>query len=136
VNRYIVTIIAGGLMLGSSTQGQQPPAPKTAAPVVQPANELADSLAQRLSDDLHVKTAVGEPVTVGGLTLIPIMMIDVSFGGAGIAAPSGPAASPQKPTVGGDAFLMTGAVRPLGFVVIDGNKGKTRFISVGKTPAK
>jgi uncharacterized spore protein YtfJ len=82
-----------------------------------------------------VKTVVGEPVKVGSLTLIPIMMIDVSFGGGGMAAPGSPAAAaPQSPAMGVDGFFMSGEARPLGFVVI-GKKGN-RFISVGKTPAK
>jgi hypothetical protein len=54
------------------------------------------------------------------------MMIDVSFGGGGMA--------PQTPAIGADGFFMSGEARPLGFVAI-GKKG-TRFISVVKTPAK
>jgi len=115
--------------------GQNPPANKPQAPAVQPANELANALAQRLASELHVKTVVGEPVKIGSLTLIPIMMIDVSFGGGGMAAPATPAAAaPQSPPAGVDGFFMSGEARPLGFVAI-GKKG-TRFISVGKTPAK
>jgi uncharacterized spore protein YtfJ len=114
-------------------QTQQEKKPQAAA--VQPAKELADALAQRLSNDLHVKTVVGEPVKVGSVTLIPIMMIDVNFGGLGMAAPGSPAAAAaQNPAPGVDGFFMSGEARPLGFVVI-GKKG-TRFISVVKTPAK
>jgi len=80
LNRRALLAVAAGLMLGSVAVGQNPPANKPQAPAVQPANELADALAQRLSSELHVKTAVGEPVKVGTVTLIPIMMIDVSFG--------------------------------------------------------
>jgi len=126
LNRKMVVVIAVGLMLGSLAFGQNPPEKKPQAPAVQPAHELADALAQRLSNDLHVKTVVGEPVRVGSLTLIPIMMIDVSFGGGGMA--------PQTPAIGADGFFMSGEARPLGFVAI-GKKG-TRFISVVKTPAK
>ncbi len=82
-----------------------------------------------------MKTVVGEPVKVGSVTLIPIMMIDVSFGGGGMAAPGGPAAAaPQKPAMGVDGFYMSGEARVLGFVAI--SKKGTRFISVSKTPAK
>jgi uncharacterized spore protein YtfJ len=126
LNRKMLLFIAAGLLLGSLALGQNPPEKKPQAPALQPAHELADALAQRLSNDLHVKTVVGEPLKVGSVTLIPIMMIDVSFGGGGMA--------PQTPAIGADGFFMSGEARPLGFVAI-GKKG-TRFISVVKTPAK
>ena len=122
MNRKIVVIIAAGLILGSLAAGQTPAEKKLQASAIQPANELADALAQRLSNDLHVKTVVGEPIKVGSVTLIPIMMIEVGFGGGGITA------------MGVDGFFMSGEARPLGFVAI--TKKGTRFISVGKTPAK
>ncbi len=135
MHRKTFLVVAAGLILGSLALGQNPPANRPQAPAVQPANELADALAQRLSNDLHVKTVVGEPIRAGSITLIPIMMIDVSFGGGSMAAPAAPAAAaPQGPAVGVDGFFMSGEARPLGFVAI-GKKG-TRFISVAKTPAK
>jgi uncharacterized spore protein YtfJ len=135
LNRKIAIIIVAGLILGSLLVGQNPPEKKPQAPAVQPANELADALAQRLSTDLHVKTVVGEPVKIGSVTLIPIMMIDVSFGGGGMTAPGSPAAAaPQNPAMGANGFYMSGEARPLGFVAI--TKKGTRFISVAKTPAK
>ena len=134
MNRELVIVVAAGLMLGSPAVGQKPPEKKSQA-AVQPAHELADALAQRLSNDLHVKTVVGEPVKAGALTLIPIMSVDISFGGGGVAAPGGAAtAVPQNPAFGGDGFFMSGEARLLGFVAI-GKKG-TRFISVVKTPVK
>ena len=135
MNRKMVIVVAAGLILGSPAVGQKLPEKRPQAPALQPANELADAMARRLSNDLHVKTVVGEPVKVGALTLIPIMMIDVSFGGGGMVAPAGlAAAAPQNPAPGVDGFFMSGEARPLGFVAI-GKKG-TRFISVAKTAAK
>jgi uncharacterized spore protein YtfJ len=135
LNRKTFIVVAAGLILGSLAAGQNPPANKPQAPAVQPANELADALAQRLANELHVKTVVGEPVKIGSLTLIPIMTIDVSFGGGAMAAHGSPgAAAPQSPPMGADGFFMSGEARPLGFVAI-GRKG-TRFIGVAKTPAK
>ena len=137
VNRRMVTVIVAGLILGvfAAAQTGQDSRPQAAA--AQPASELAEALALRLANDLHVKTVVGEPMKVGSVTLIPIMIIDVNFGGAGMAAPGSPAATAQNPAMGADGFFMSGEARPLGFVVI-GKKG-TRFISVAgaaKTPAK
>ena len=134
LNRKMAAVIAAGLMLAPFAMGQNPPEKKPTAPAVQPANELADAMARRLKDDLHVKTVVGEPIKAGSVTLIPIMMIDVSFGGAGMAAAGGAAAAPQNPATGVGEFFMSGEARPLGFVVI-GKKG-ARFISVVKTPER
>lgn len=109
MRRTVLILIAAGLALGSLAGGE--------TPAIQPANELADAMAQRLSKELHVKTVVGEPVKVGTVTLIPIMMIDVSFGGAGMPA-----------SAGADGFYMSGEARPMGFVAI--TKTGTRFISL------
>jgi len=62
------------------------------------------------------------------------MMIDVSSGWrSGWFGHSGGCGAAQ-PAHGVDGFYMKRRSRPLGFVAI-GRKG-TRFISVGKTPAK
>ena len=70
---------------------------------------------------------VGEAIKAGSVTLIPILMVDVNFAGAGVA---GPASGAQ----GIEGFLMSGEVRPLGFVAV--TKTKTRFIGAGTAPAK
>jgi len=129
MNRRISTVIAVGLMLVSLVLGQKSPESKPLAPSIQPVTELADALAQRLSNDLHMKTAVGEPLKVGSVTLIPILMMDLSFGGGGLTVPDTSAAGATP-----NGFFMSGRVRPLGFVVISG-KG-TRFISAAKARAK
>ena len=98
-------------------------APKAPLPMYQ----LAQAMAERLGTSLQVKTVIGEPMRVGKLTLIPIMMIDIGFGGGGGGAP-------QAPDVGGRGFFMSGEARPLGFVVV--TKAGTQFISVGKVPGK
>ena len=130
--RKSVLLIAGVLVFTSLGLAQNAP-DKKAAPAVPPATQLADEMAARLAGDLHVKTVVGDPIKAGSVTLIPILMIDVSFTGAGMAAPadSATAASTQP---GVDGFIASGEARPLGFVAI--TKKGVRFISVGKTPAK
>jgi uncharacterized spore protein YtfJ len=87
----------------------------------------AEEMAKRLNDSLQVKTVIGEPMKVGKVTLLPIMMIDIGFGGGGGGAP-------QAPEMGGKGFYMSGEARPLGFVVV--TKAGTKFVSVGKIPKK
>ena len=123
----ILISVAVGLLLFSLAGAQTKPekAPPAKAPL--PMYQLAESMAQRLGNSLQVKTIVGEPMKVGKVTLIPIMMIDIGFGGGGGGAP-------QAPDMGGKGFYMSGEARPLGFVVV--GKSGTQFVSVGKIPKK
>jgi len=125
VRRKAVLVAGLGLLCGSLAMAQKP-AEKATAPAAAPAAELADGLAQRLSKELHVKTVVGEAIKAGSVTLIPILMVEVNFAGAGSQGPK-----PGAPGI--DGFLMSGEARPLGFVAI--TKTKTRFISAA-APAK
>lgn len=107
----------------TSAQEKKQPQVKTPNPVL----TITEAMASRLNNNLQVKNIVGEPMKVGKVTLIPILMIDVGFGGGG----GGPTQGPQ---MGGRGFYMSGEARPLGFVVI--SKAGTQFISVGKIPRK
>jgi uncharacterized spore protein YtfJ len=140
LTRTFVLTAAAALALSTLALGQ---APQQQQPAVNPAltaSELADILTRQVSENLRVKAVVGKPVTAGSVTLIPILMIDVNFGGAGLVSPGGPpnaapkAAAPQGPLAGADGFLMSGEARPLGFVVV--TRQGTRFISVAQTSAK
>ena len=120
-------LVAGlGLICGSLAMAQKPAERALAPAAVQAGGDLADGLAQRLSKELHAKTVVGEAIKVGSVTLIPILMVEVNFAGAGSQA-----SKPGAPGI--DGFLMSGEARPLGFVAI--TKTKTRFISAA-APAK
>src|SRR5512142_1843346 len=90
-----------------------------------PAADLAESMARRLGESLHVKTVVGKPVVAGSVTLIPILTIDVSFGGVDVPMPP-PKPGEAKPEAGG--FVMNGEARPLGFVAI--TKKGTKFLTL------
>lgn len=61
------------------------------------------------------------------MTIIPIMMIDLGFGGGGGGAP-------LNLDLGGKGFFMSGEAKPIGFVVI--SKAGTQFIHVAKIPPK
>jgi uncharacterized spore protein YtfJ len=123
LKRTVVLFVVLGLLCGSAAMAQTA-AGKAPA---QPGRDLANGIAQRLSEQLHANTVVGEPVKAGLVTLIPILMVEVNFAGGSVPAP---AANAQ----GIDGFLMSGEARPLGFVAITA-KG-TRFIPVGNAPGK
>ena len=140
MTRVFVLTAAAALALGAVALGQ---APEQQEPAVSPApaeGELADALNRRIGESLRVKAVVGKPVTAGSVTLIPILMIDINFGGVGLRSPGGPptavpkAAAPQAPLAGANGFLMSGEARPLGFVVV--TRQGTRFISVAPASAK
>lgn len=135
IRRRILVIVAAGLMLGAVASGQNPQEIKAPPAGGQPAHAFAQELAQRLSNNLRVKTIVGEPFKINSLTLIPILTTEFAFGGAAVAPPAGPAVvEAQSSTAGPDAFFVTGEARPLGFIVI--GKGGTRFIPVANMTTK
>ncbi len=137
MTKLTVLTAAAGLALGVVALGQ---AGEQQEPAVNPspaASELADALTRRVSETLRAKTVVGKPVTAGSVTVIPILMIDINFGGAGLAPQAGPPTAAPKaaaPLAGADGFLMSGEARPLGFVIV--SRQGTRFISVAQKSAK
>jgi len=121
------------LLLGCLGLTQSAPQKKSQASEPLATADLADSMAQRLAHDLNVKTVIGEPIKIGSVTLIPILMIDVKFGSAATTAPT-TAAAPQSAVPPANLFYISGEARPLGFVAIT-RKG-THFISVTRSTAK
>ncbi|HVP91390.1 MAG TPA: hypothetical protein VMS75_09250 [Terriglobales bacterium] len=125
--RISVILAVGALVLSmAGAQAQNPPGKPAPAVGPSPVDQLAGEMAKRLGEELHVRTVVGGPMKAGSVTLIPIIMIDIGFGG-------GQAGMPQGGT-NGSGYFMSGQARPLGFVAV--SKKGTRFISVGKTPGK
>jgi uncharacterized spore protein YtfJ len=131
--KKIIPSIVFLLLVGSLGMAQNAPQQK-AKPVQPPStSDLVDGMAQRLSHDLNVKTVIGEPIKVGSVTLIPILMIDLKFGSAATKAASG-ATAPQSAGPQANLFYVSGEARPLGVVAITG-KG-TRFINLVRSSAK
>ncbi|MDA0337654.1 MAG: spore germination protein GerW family protein [bacterium] len=81
-----------------------------------------DALIERVLGELNkivqTRTVVGEPLTAGSVTLIPVSKISLGF-----AAGGGTEGSGRSGTGGG------ATVEPIGFVVIDG-KGKVQVITM------
>jgi uncharacterized spore protein YtfJ len=123
----IIALAALALMLASSAQAQAQAGPKAPVKAPLPMDQLVEAMTQRLANSLQVKTIVGEPIKAGKVTLVPIIMVDIGFGGGGMSMP-------QSPDQGGKGFYMSGEARPLGFIVI--TKSGAQFVSVGKAPRK
>jgi uncharacterized spore protein YtfJ len=121
------------LLLDCLGLAQNAPQKKPTPPQSPGTSDLVDGLAQRLSRELNVKTVIGEPIKAGAVTIIPILTVDIKFGGAAVAAPAGSNA-PQRPMPPAGLFYMTGEARPLGFVAI--TKKGTRFIDLVKPNGK
>jgi uncharacterized spore protein YtfJ len=124
VYRKLSIAAVAALVLCAVASAQKPAEKKAPAAAVAPASLLADELARSLGENLHVKTIVGQPVKAGAITIIPILSLDLSFGGGGVAAPGN--------APGG--FFMNGEARPIGFVVVT-PKG-THFITVANPAAQ
>jgi uncharacterized spore protein YtfJ len=81
-----------------------------------------DSMIERVLGELNkivqTRTVVGEPVTAGSVTLIPVSKISLGF-----AAGGGTEGSGRSGTGGG------ATVEPIGFVVIDGD-GKVQMMTM------
>lgn len=116
-----ISLILAVLLVFSVSMAQEKPKAKEAT--TNPIAMLTKGMTDRLANNLHVKNAVGDPIKVGKVTIVPIIMIDLGFGGGG--------GGPQMVAQG---FGMGGEARPLGFVVI--SKAGTKFIPVGKIPRK
>jgi uncharacterized spore protein YtfJ len=86
-----------------------------------------EGLIERVLGELHqivkTETVVGEPVTVGELTLIPVSKISFGFGAGG-----GQEGKGQSGTGGG------ATVEPIAFVLIDG-KGKAQILTLHEKEA-
>ena len=127
MSKKTLVLSALAVVVFSTAFAQAPPEKKAPSPARAPLpmDQLVEAMTQRLANSLQVKTVVGDPIKAGQVTLVPIIMIDVGFGGGG-------AMVPQAPDQGGKGFYMSGEARPLGFIVI--SKSGTRFVSVGKIP--
>jgi hypothetical protein len=125
----IAVFFVTGLLLFSLAAAETPGQEKTQpqAKASNPVLMITEAMTNRLNNNLQVKNIVGEPMKVGQVTIIPILMIEIGFGGGG----GGPTQGPQ---MGGRGFYLSGEARPLGFVVI--SKAGTKFISAGKIPRK
>ncbi len=120
----LISLSAGSVVTKEKTKQAKP---KAQAKQEHPVSLITKLMTGVLTKNLHVKNIVGDPVKVGKVTLIPIIMMDIGYGGGG----GGPQMGKEQ---GGSGFYMSGEAKPLGFIVI--TKAGAKFLSVGKIPRK
>ncbi len=76
------------------------------------ATEILDTLMRNLKEIVNTKTVVGDPVTVGTMTILPVMKVSLGFG-AGAGSPPGSATAMRG---GGGGGVM---ITPIGFLVVE-----------------
>ena len=86
-------------------------------------SETLESVKRQIAERLTAHTAYGEPVTVDGVTVIPVARIMVGFGagsGAGVGEATMPhdGEAPPPPSGGGGGGGGGGVVQPLGFIEV------------------
>jgi uncharacterized spore protein YtfJ len=127
--KWIVAFVAAAVLLSfAAGTALAAESKKAQEKTVDPVALLTKAMTERLSSSLNVKHVVGDPVKVGKTTIIPLVMIDVGFGGGG----GGPQGAQQQ--MGGKGYGMSGEARPIGFVVI--SEAGVKFVTVGKVPRK
>ena len=84
---------------------------------------LFDKAVNEIERMLNTKTVVGEPITVEGNTLIPLVNVGFGFGGGG-----GEGTEPQKGSGHGGGAGGGGGVKPVALVVV--NKDGVRVESI------
>ncbi len=78
-----------------------------------------ESLARSVQDSLSTKTIYGDPITAGGVTVVPVAEVRFGFGGGG-GGGTGPSGEGGGNTGGGSGGGGGGGggVRPVGFIEI------------------
>jgi uncharacterized spore protein YtfJ len=76
--------------------------------------KLFDKAVSEIENMLNTKTVVGEPITIGGNTLIPLVSIGFGFGVGG-----GQGDEPQKGSGHGGGTGGGGGVKPVALVIIN-----------------
>jgi uncharacterized spore protein YtfJ len=87
---------------------------------------LFDKAVNEIERMLNTKTVVGEPITVGGNTLIPLVSVGFGFGGGG-----GQGTEPQKGSGHGGGAGGGGGVKPVALVIINADGVRVEAIKSG-----
>ena len=87
-------------------------------------NRVADMISDSMSkiqQMVNVNTVVGEPINVGGTTVVPISKVKIGMGGGGSDF-NGRKKDAENPFLGGSGMGCSMSIDPVAFLVItDGN---------------
>ena len=97
-------------------------------------NRVADMISDSMSkiqNMVNVNTVVGEPINVGGTTVVPISRVKIGMGGGGSDI-GGRKRDADNPLLGGSGMGCSMSIDPVAFLVI--TDGNVRMMPVA-TPA-
>jgi uncharacterized spore protein YtfJ len=77
--------------------------------------ELVKTTLDQIERILSTKTVIGEPITVQGNTLLPIVTVGFAFASGGLTGRGGK----ERGEGGGNGIVGGGGVRPMALIVID-----------------
>jgi sporulation protein YtfJ len=83
--------------------------------------DIISEVTKELENIVSAKTVVGEPIVVGGKTLIPITKISVGFGSGGFENGGASNSAGSKSPYGGGGGAGA-KIEPVAFIVIDDDK--------------
>lgn len=89
---------------------------------------LFDKAVAEIERMLNTKTVVGEPITVGGNTLIPLVNVGFGFGVGG-----GQGTEPQKGSGHGGGTGGGGGVKPVALIIVNEDGVRVEPIKSGTT---
>lgn len=87
---------------------------------------LMSAAVAELEKILSSKTVVGDPITVGDATMIPLVSVGFGFGAGG-----GSGAAPGQPQGSGGGTGGGGGIKPVAVLVIDGQGVRLEAIKGG-----
>ncbi|MCH5321364.1 MAG: sporulation protein YtfJ [Eubacterium sp.] len=88
-----------------------------------PVNKIMENTLEKMREMVDVSTIIGEPMTTGGVTLIPVSKVSYGFTSGGTDLPS---KSNAELFGGGGGGGIT--ITPVAFIVIE--NGKTRLMQI------
>lgn len=96
------------------------------------AEQLVKTTLGEIEKVLGSKTVVGEPITIGDSTIIPLLSLGFGFGGGGGSGLGGDTKKEGSEAIAGGAG---GGVRPIAVIIIDKNGARIESIKGGMAAA-
>lgn len=96
---------------------------------MQDASSMVDHLVSEVRGIIEQRSILGEPVTIGDVTIIPVASYGFGFGG-GAGAGTDPGSKEQGS--GGGAGAGAG-IKPVALVVVDKDGARVEQVQTGKT---